>query len=294
MMSHFNPINMRIMTIKSNILLLISSLLFAGFVNTAMAQKSIELKYKLLPGDQFSNKSNIEQTIQFEAMGQKATLDQDMVFYMTSFIDSVKDGMITQRTVFDHIVMDQQIFGMQIKYDSQDTSTFDSPMGAEFATQMNKMIGAAVISVMNERGQVDRMDVLALGDAGDMSGNLNSGNNYAVYPDHKVKVGDNWTEQITPQESSNITVNMIYTLTRSTRQQAMLTLNGTLSENLTNPEANGKVDGTMKGEMTIDRKTGMVSLSKIQMDMTMQMEKDGMTFPATVTSFIDTEIKKIK
>ena len=159
---------------------------------------------------------------------------------------------------------------------------------------MNKMIGAAVISVMNERGQVDRMDVLALGDAGDMSGNLNSGNNYAVYPDHKVKVGDNWTEQITPQESSNMTVNMIYTLTRSTRQQAMLTLNGTLSENLTNPEANGKVDGTMKGEMTIDRKTGMVSLSKIQMDMTMQMEKDGMTFPATVTSFIDTEIKKIK
>lgn len=282
------------MTIKSKTLLIVAVLLMAGFGYTAKAQKSIDLKYNLQVGDQFSNESKIEQTIQFEAMGQKATLDQDMVFYMTSSIDSVNQGLITQKTVFDRIVMDQQIFGMEMKYDSQDSSTFNSPMGAEFATQMNKMIGAAVYATMNEKGKIDHMDVSALGDAGDMSGSLNSGNNYAVYPDHKVKVGDSWTEELTVQKSDKMAVKMTYTLTKATKKEAVISLAGTLSGNTLNPEASSEVDGTMKGEMTVDRKTGMVSVSKIQLDMTMQMDKDGMKFPAEVTSFIDTVIKKIK
>jgi hypothetical protein len=275
-----------------NVLFLILAVSFTGFINQSIAQKSVQLKYHLESGDRFNNVSNIEQTIQFEAMGQKATLDQEMTFYMASEIDSVVDGIITQSTTFKRIVMDQKIFGMEINYDSDDSSTFNSPMGAEFAAQMNKLINATVVARMNDRGQVQEMDLSELGDAGEMSGNLNTGNNYAVYPDYKVKVGESWEEELKPLETSNMAVKVKYTLKKATRKEAVLDVDGILSANIDNPEAGGELDGTMVGEMTIDRKTGMVKVSSLQLDMEMEMEKNGMNIPATVTSFIETTIKK--
>lgn len=275
-----------------NVLFLILAVSFTGFINQSIAQKSVQLKYHLESGDWFNNVSNIEQTIQFEAMGQKATLDQEMTFYMASEIDSVVDGIITQSTTFKRIVMDQKIFGMEINYDSDDSSTFNSPMGAEFAAQMNKLINATVVARMNDRGQVQEMDLSELGDAGEMSGNLNTGNNYAVYPDYKVKVGESWEEELEPLETSNMAVKVKYTLKKVTRKEAVLDVDGILSANIENPEAGGELDGTMVGEMTIDRKTGMVKVSSLQLDMEMEMEKNGMNIPATVTSFIETTIKK--
>ncbi len=279
---------------KWNVLLLLLAVNLMAFTNSAVAQKSIELKYQLKQGEQFTNVSNIEQTIQFEAMGQKVTLDQEMSFYLESVIDSVKNEQITQRTTFKRIVMDQRIFGMEIKYDSEDSSTFNSPMGTEFATQMNKLINASVISLMDERGHVIDMDMSALGNAGEMSSTLNTGNNYAVYPDHKIKVGESWEEELEPMETSNMAVKVKYTLKKATRKEAVLEVDGVLSANIDNPEAGGELDGTMTGEMTIDRKTGMVKVSSLQLDMTMDVEQNGMKFPATATSFVDTKIEKVK
>ena len=281
-------------TIKCNLICLSMLLLFAFGTNTAIAQKSIMLKYNLKAGQQFSNESSIEQTIQFEAMGQKATLDQDMDFYMTNAVDSVENGNITQSSTIDRVVMDQQIFGMSLKYDSEDSTTFNSPMGPEFADQMNKIIGTKVVSTINERGQLQRMDASAFGAAGEMSNSLNTGNNYATYPDYKVKVGDSWEESLTPMETSNMAVQVTYTLAKVSRKQAVISLEGVLSANELNPEVDGELNGTMKGEMTVNRKTGMVIESSIQLDMTMEIEQNGMKFPATVSSFVDTDIKELK
>ncbi len=280
------------MKTKLNLLLVLSILIFSGSFNGVKAQKSIELKYNLKVGDQFTTVSEIEQTIQFEANGQKITLDQDMAFYMTSDIDSVKDNLITQRSTFNRIVMNQQIFGMEIKYDSDDTSTYNSPMGTEFADQMNKLIDASVISVMNERGQVKEMDMSALGTAAEMPSTVTTGNNYAVYPDHKVKVGESWESELETQESTKMAVKMVYTLKKATRKEALLELKGDLSANMDNPDASGNLSGTITGTMTVDRKTGMVKESSIQMDMTMDVDQNGMSFPATVSSFVDTKIEK--
>jgi len=280
------------MKTKLNLLLVLSVLLISGSFNGVVAQKSIELKYNLKAGDQFATVSQIEQTIQFEAMGQKVTLDQDMAFYMTNDVDSVKDGLITQRTTFNRIVMDQQIFGMEIKYDSDDSTTFNSPMGTEFADQMNKLINASVTSVMDDRGQVKDMDLSALGTAGEMPSSVTTGNNYAVYPDHKVKVGESWESELETQETTKMAVKMVYTLKKATRKEALLDMKGDLSANLDNPDASGNLAGTITGTMTVDRKTGMVKESSIQMDMTMDVEQNGASFPATVSSFVDTKIEK--
>jgi len=282
------------MKTKLNLLLVFSILIFSGSFNAVVAQKSIELKYNLKVGDQFTTVSEIEQTIQFEANGQKITLDQDMAFYITSDMDSVKDGLITQRSTFTRIVMNQQIFGMEINYDSDDSSTFNSPMGPEFANQMNKLINASVISVMDERGQVKEMDMSALGTESEMPSTVTTGNNYAVYPDHKVSVGESWESQLETQENTKMAVKMVYTLKKATRKEAFLDLKGDLSANMDNPDASGNLDGTIAGTMTVDRKTGMVKESSIQMDMTMDVDQNGMSFPATVSSFVDTKIEKVR
>jgi len=282
------------MKTKLNLLLVLAALILSGSFNGVVAQKSIELKYNLKVNDSFSVVSEIEQTIQFETNGQKIALDQDMAFYMTSHIDSVKNDLITQRTTFNRIVMNQQIFGMEMNYDSDDSTTFNSPMGTEFADQMNKLINASVVSVINDCGQIKDMDVSALGNAGETPSSVTTANNYAVYPDHKVKVGDSWESELETTEDAEMDIKMVYTLKKASHKEAILDLKGDLSANLTNPDAPGNLSGTITGTMTVDSKTGMVKVSSIQMDMTMDIDQNGMSFPATVSSFVDTRIDKVK
>ncbi len=290
------PFNFKYHTMKTklNLLLVFSILILSGSFNGVVAQKSIELKYNLKVNDQFSVVSQIEQTIQFDANGQKIALDQDMTFYTTSHIDSVKNDLITQRTTFNRIVMNQQIFGMEINYDSDDSTTFNSPMGPEFAEQMNKLINASVISVMNDRGQIKDVDLSALGDAGETPSSVTTGNNYAVYPDHKVKVGESWESELETTEEAEMVIKMVYTLKKATRKEALLDMKGDLSANITNPDAPGNLSGTITGTMTVDSKTGMVKVSSIQMDMTLDIEQNGSKFPATISSFVDTKIEKVE
>ncbi len=264
--------------IKSAILLIA----MIAIVTNVSAQKKIELKYNLNVDDQYEFVTELEQEVSFDANGQTMTLDQVMLFNMVSQVKDVADNSIVQEIVFNRIKMNQQIFGMELNYDSDDESTWTG-MGEKIAEEMNKIINQPIKYVMDEKGNVTELDLSAISDNDELSNNLTSGNTYAVYPEGKIKVGESWETDIEPLKDSDMRVHMKYTLLKASKKQAVIGLEGTLKANKINSE-NMNLEGTTVGEMTVDAKTGMLITSKVDLELAVDLEQQGMSIPADILS----------
>ena len=275
---------------KIQISLLLLAGLFLVNISSAIAQKSVELKYNLNKGDTYAFVTDMEQDITFEAMGQTTTLDQVMTIQMTSVVTGIDGEDINQDFTFDRIMMNQSIFGMEIKYDSDDSTTFTG-MGGQIAVEMNKVIGSTIKLVMDDHGNIKDMDLSSFSDNSDLSNNLSSGNTYAVYPKGKVNVGDTWETDIKPLKDSEMKVHMNYTLLKVSRKQAVIGIEGTVTAN----EIQGqeiRLNGTTVGEMIVDTKTGMLISSVIDLELAMDLDQGGVKIPATIISTSETNVTK--
>ena len=280
------------MKLKIQKVLLAFTVIFLVFASNGFAQKSIELKYNLNVGDSYSFVSNTEQDITFDAMGTTTTLEQVMVFDMSTIVNKIEGDDISEVYVFDRIKMDQKIFGMEMKYDSDDSSTFEG-MGAQIAEQMNKIIGAQIEVVKDNRGNVLDIDLSKFNDNSDLANSLSSGNTHAVYPDRKIKVGESWETDVNPLKGSEMKVHVVYTLIKVSRKHAELSVKGNVTANEIEGEEivlNGNTAGTMK----VDRKTGMLISSTIDLDMSLELDQGGTKIPATIMGTTITTVSKVK
>ena len=127
------------------------------------------------------------------------------------------------------------------------------------------------VFTMDNKGKIIDIDLSNISDNNELTNNLTSGSTYAVYPDGKIKVGDSWENDIVPLEGSEMIVHIKYTLLKVSRSQATIGIEGLLSGN----EVNGEeinLNGTTVGEMIVDKKTGMLITSTIDLEMEMEME----------------------
>lgn len=259
-------------------------------ISSVHAQKSVTLKYNLNVGDQYEFVTELDQEVSFDANGQTMTLDQDMIFNMASNVTSVTNEEIAQEIKFEKVEMTQAIFGMELHYNSADSTTWTG-MGAQIAEEMNKLINKPISYVMDERGNIKDLDISSISDNDDLSNNLTSGNTYAVYPEGKVKVGESWETDIEPLKDSDMTVHMKYTLLKATKKQVTLGLEGTLKANEINSE-DMELNGTTVGEMIVDTKTGMLISSKMDIELAVELEQQGMKIPANILSTTVTTCQK--
>ena len=268
-------------------------MLFSIISLIAFSQKQISLKYNLDKGDKYKYESESSQEISFVANDQTIVMDMIMGMYMTSIVDNVTDSIIDNTYVIDRIKLEQKIFGMEMKYDSDDSSTFSAGPGAQLAEEFGKMIGSSMSMRIDEYGNIKEMNLGNLIDNTDFTQDFKSGNYYAVYPDYKVKVGDSWEVEITPLEDSDMKVFTKYTLIKAKKKEAIISFTGKVTSN--DIKGQGlKMDGETKGEMIINPKTGMLKSSKTDINMKMDIEQNGVKFPATVmgtTTLTVTEVK---
>ncbi|MFK5855026.1 MAG: DUF6263 family protein, partial [Bacteroidota bacterium] len=201
-------------------LVIIAGLLFIN-ISSAFAQKSVELKYDLKKGDNYSFVTDVDLDMSFEAMGTTMTMVSVLNIEMTSAINKVESNKIFMDFIIDRIKMNQKIFGMEINYDSDDSSTYNSGMGAKVGEEMNKVIGESIVMSMDNHGNIIDMDISGI-TSSDITNNLSSGNTFAVYPEGKVKVGDSWETDIEPLEDSEMKVHVKYTLLKISRKQATI------------------------------------------------------------------------
>lgn len=276
---------------KQNLLLALV-LLLAGFSFNLNAQKSVQLRYNLNQGDAYSYELKMDQDIVFQASGQTMTLDQIIEFYMTSTISKITDS-ITVESSINRVVMDQKIFGMEMKYDSDVPAEKQNPMAAKIAEVMGGMINKSYSMVMDKMGNIGDLDVSQLTDNDDLANNLGSGSNFAVYPENAVSVGDSWEKDIEPLTDSDMKFHAKYTLVKLTGSQATLQLDGIITANkMQDVNADLNLSGVQKGEIIVDVKTGWLIESKVEQELKMDIEQDGVKFPATISGLITTTSKK--
>jgi len=279
---------------KNKQIVLITMLLLVGLSLQMNAQKSAQLKYNLTQGDKYSYEMKMDQDIVFQASGQTMTLDQVMEFYMTSTISKVSDS-ITVDSKIDRVVMNQKIFGMEMKYDSDVPAADQNPMAAKIAEAMGGLINKSYSMVMDNLGNVGKVDVSQITDNEDLANNLGSGANFAVYPENAVSVGDSWEKDIEPIKTSDMKFHAKYTVLKLSSSEAVLQLEGTITANkLDDVDANMNLSGQQKGEITIDVKTGWLIKSEVQQDLKLDIDQDGVKFPATISGLITTTSTKKK
>ncbi len=272
----------------------ISLVLAASFLllnlSTVFAQKSVELKYNINTGDKYNFVTNVDMDMSFEAMGTTMTMESVMAVEMTSVVNKVENNEINQDLFFDRIAMNQKVMGMEINYDSDDSSTYNSGMGAQIGAEMNKIIGKSVSMLMDNKGNILNIDVSGVTSA-DITNNITSGNTYAVYPEGKVKVGDVWETDMNPLEDSEMSIHLKYTLLKASKKQATIGIEGVITaKEIEGEDVN--MDGTTVGEMIINVKTGMLISSTVDLEMAMDIEQGGVKFPATMMSTSVTKVVK--
>lgn len=271
---------------NGKILLAALLVLAASLPYSMNAQKNATLRYNLAQGDKYSYEIKMDQDIVFQASGQTMTLDQVMEFYMTSTVTKVTDS-ITVESEINRVVMNQKIFGMEMKYDSDIPTSEQNPMAAKIAETMGTLINKSYSMVMDNMGNIGKVDVSQITDNEDLANNLGSGANFAVYPENAVAVGDSWEKDIEPLKTSDMKFHAKYTVLKLSGSEAVLQLDGTITANkMQDVEADMNLNGEQKGEVTIDLKTGWLIKSEIEQNLKLDIEQDGVKFPATINGLI--------
>lgn len=266
--------------------LLLATILFIlpSFLGGLYAQKSIRLEYQLSTGQQYDYQIDIDQTIGFETNGQTMSLEQLMTFNTTAEVLYNSKDSINILTTIDKIQMNQKIFGMELMYNSDDTSTHVG-MGAQIAEAMNPLINSDYTTSIDSRGNIIHMDFGKLVDNNDVAGSLNTANNFCNYADHKVKVGESWEADLSAMEGSEHKVHAKYTVKSISEKEVVLDFEGQLTGNNQGGKTTN-LSGTQIGEITVDKKTGWVLKSSIEQNIHMEVEKDGEKFPATISGTV--------
>lgn len=262
-------------------------------VTVAFSQKQISLKYKLSPGDQFKFKTEVEQEITFDANGTSMVMDMVVGTSMTSDVVAVEDGQIENSYVIDALKLNQKAFGMEMKYDSEDSSTYSSGPGAQIAAKVGSIIGKSIIMIMDDYGNIDSINMSSITENDEFTQGFKNGSYYAAYPEHKIKVGDSWEVDINPMQDSEMLVHTTYTLVKVKKREAVIKVVGSITGNTVNGEE-VKMDGKTEGEMIVNRKTGMQISSTFDVDMSLEMEQQGMKIPATIMGTSTTTVNKVK
>ena len=278
-------------TIKLNMVLSLL-VLISALPNQAFAKKKVSLKYKLQQNDKFVSKTNVDQDIEMQAQGQTIDLNQVITIDGTTLISQVKPNSIETTHTINRMTMKQSIYGQEMTYDSSDPTTFASGRGKQVGEALNKLIGKSYQITIDEEGNITGFNLDSLmGPDNKVSSNVSTSNNFIVYPDHKVGVGDSWEADIKPLKNGNMKIHMKYTLKKMGGGKAVIGLEGNITANkVEGAELN--LSGTQSGEATVDLHTGWTMDMTLDQEVKIEVQRGGMTIPMHVSGTISKTSRK--
>lgn len=247
---------------------LLSVAIFLPSCNSSkeLSTQEAVLRLNLNKGDVYASVMNMD-------MDMKGMGDMKMKMDIKSSYEAsdVSNGdIITLNTTIDKIGMEMNSAMANMKYDSENPTT-DDPMQVEMHKTMKDLIGVVMPAKINNMGKVveaPNMDEIFKDSAlKDQASSMNQGFEQAFipFPKEAVKVGTTWNNEIVVQGQMPMSSNITYTVKEITPSQ--VTLNMTSVLKTLDSSATGKGGGTMTGELTLDRATGMVLQSDAVQDM---------------------------
>ncbi|MGG8497737.1 DUF6263 family protein [Tenacibaculum sp. TC6] len=220
------------------------------FVSTiTMAQEKVLLRLKYEKGDSYTMNMKMAQVM---GMGVMTT---DMNIQMKYDITNVSSDTYESTSKFTKMVMDMKQGAMQVSYDSTKKDEELDETGKMMKSQMAPMLEATILMKGDKLGKVLETkvepNVPGAGEFTDQSSNV-------IYPEKAVAVGDSWTMT---KSNKGMDLNFTYKVKTISAKNVVLDVSGKVS---------GIAEGDITGSMNIDRKSGVLTESKINMAMKVQ------------------------
>ena len=235
------------------------ALLIVAFTISAVAQESALLRLKYTSGDVYVMDMKMAQD-----MGTMMSMDMGMKMEQT--ITSVSGDAYESTMKIAFISMDMSQGGMNVSYDSSKSEDELDASGKMMQAQMAPMLQAVISVKGNNLGEVSETTVEPnIPGTADLAKQSNG----VVYPTEAVRVGDTWTMS---KSDKGMNMNFVYTVASIAKDVVVLDVSGKVA---------GMAEGVIKGDINIDRNSGVPSVSNVVMDMTAQGQK--MSIKTTIT-----------
>lgn len=231
--------------------LLVLFLVAVSFAVQSQDQESVLLRFNYNTGDNYL----INMTLSQE-MGVLMT--NDMSFVMSQKIIATDANTFDSKMKIEKIVMKVVQSGAEVNYDSTMSDYELDATGKMMKSQMGPMMQALITMKSNNLGEVIETkvepNVAGLEDMSNQSNNV-------VYPKKPVSVGSSW--DMTKSENG-MEMKFTYTVKSITSELVVLDITGTIS---------GLGKGTLSGKINIDKDSGVLNSTNINMDMTVSGQK---------------------
>jgi len=260
--------------------------LFAAILlisSSISAQKSLDLSYKMKPGQEFSIVTNTNQTIQMEMMGQSMLIKQNIDNYQDVVVKEVNaDGHIILEYTYKRIKLNQDAMGMEITFDSDNMDESENPMVQQMAASMNKVIGKSVQTTIDRFGNPLSNNISEVMPENASVQGAETGM-MTIFAGHPIKVGESWEVETLVEINSDMKIKSTYKLDEIKGESAKISFTGLVS----GTEIGGntaEVDGEITGIIELDIATGWTKSATIRQSMSMLMQEEDMSTPMTVSS----------
>jgi len=219
------------------------------------AQESVLLRMNYNKGDQY-----------LVAMKMEQAGTMSMNIDMSLDIKDVHDTIFDVEMAIKAVKMDVSQGGQTMSFDSSQSEEEMDQMGKMMKAKFDPMMAAKIMTKMTARAETIEISVEPEV-AGMDQFTKNSGN--IVYPKNAVKVGDSWTVN---KLDNGMDMTMVYTVKSIDKDVVSIAVSGTIEL---------LAEGTISGNLEIDRATGNVNYSTMDMDMTSGSQKINMKIAMT-------------
>jgi len=231
------------------------------FLWIGCGEKSIRLNLKFNEGDEYRYKLIQDSVTTTEFMGKKMEMPTKTEITLTQKVEKTGHGVAELDITYDSFEMEMSVGGKQIP----------SNMGKSMVGKTDKMKISEDGEIIEPKGIKAMVGLQGLSsDIKNIFFNL-----YPKFPQHKLKVGDNWTQkQETPESQIGVVIESQYTLSRIEEMKGYIcaVIDSTISMSIKGGDKakmNIKGDGKGKGTTYFAYKKGFLVNSQIEMDLNM-------------------------
>lgn len=238
------------------IILLVVPVLWIG-----CGEKAIKLSLKFNEGDEYKYKIIQDSVTSTEFMGKKMEMPSKTEITLTQKVEKVDQGVAELKVIYDSFEMEMNVGGKKIP----------SNMGKSMVGKTNKMKISENGEIIEPKGMKAMVGLQGLSsDIKNIFLNL-----YPRLPEHKIKVGDSWTQkQEISQPQIGIVIDSQYTFSGKEEKKGYncAVIDFTISMSIKGGEQarmNIKGDGKGKGTTYLAYEKGLIIDSQIEMDLNM-------------------------
>ena len=266
--------------------------------------QSLSRKAVFAKGQQLERVASVNMTFGMEMMGQ--SLDMKNNNTITSLVEvknaSAKDYAIA--TTVKRVVSSMSGMGQEMNYDSDKKDGNSNEMGQ----RMGEMVGKTKNVTIDTKGIIVASDDSTGNDLAEKAGGFMSmtgsltntatkpGSSYdlvANLPEKALKTGDSWIDSTVSGQGKAVTN---YKVLEIKGDEAIISMDGTISQS-GEMENNGmtinmNINGTSKGQYTMEVATGIIKKRNATMDATGTMEVAGQSVPFTMKLIMDEGVVK--